>query len=107
MDVDSPSISAQAFHSRVYGSLLSKFTGWSVLLVGQVLKVVGGTAALRASDGQSVTVNMQPGSSYTTEFVEILGTVVDSQTVQELQAREVQQSCGKYYTSGGSQFAFV
>lgn len=96
MDVDGSGVSAAAVHPRVNGALLAKYVGKSVLLVGQVLKVDGDTAMLRASDGMEVSVTMQPGSSYNTQYVEVLGVVVNSSQVNELQAREFEKACGKF-----------
>ena len=65
----------------------------SVLLVGKVLEVKGSLAILEASDGGRVTVNTQPGTNITAQYIEVLARVVDNETVSEMQVREFPNDC--------------
>eukprot|EP01083_Nonionella_stella_P020360 56459_1 len=68
---------------RVNGSLLGRYVGQTVLLVGQVTQASADQAQLAAADGEAVTVRTNGMAAYETTFVEIKGKVVDQRTIEQ------------------------
>ncbi|GAB9463705.1 hypothetical protein Gpo141_00001154 [Globisporangium polare] len=71
---------------RVNKKTLSAYIGRTVALVGSVESHMPTAVVLRASDGGIVNVNPAPGSDYSSKVVEVIGRVVDSETIQEFKA---------------------
>lgn len=66
---------------RVGYSQLKDFIGKRVIFVGKVENLESGVVHLQAPDGSRVKV--QANSTYDTAYVEVLGTVVDPETIRE------------------------
>ncbi|RLN49023.1 hypothetical protein BBJ29_004334 [Phytophthora kernoviae] len=69
--------------ARVNKQTMTNFMGRTVALVGAVESHTPTAVVLRTSDGQLVNVTPQPGSDYGSKVVEVIGRVVDSETIQE------------------------
>ena len=83
------------FKPRVNAALMSRFQNKTVLLVGQVLpSQQPGIGLLRAPDGQTVTVQLAPGSTFQQDFVEVEGTVVGQNRLQEANHHEIYEAVG-------------
>ncbi|KAL7694005.1 putative replication factor A protein [Plasmopara halstedii] len=68
---------------RVNKKTMSEYIGTTVALVGAVESHRPTAVVLRTSDGGIVNVTPQPGSDYGSRFVEVIGRVIDSETIQE------------------------
>ncbi|KAJ0405592.1 hypothetical protein ATCC90586_000369 [Pythium insidiosum] len=68
---------------RVNKKTLGAYVGRTVALVGLVESHQPTAVVLRASDGGMVNVAPQPGSDYTSKYVEVIGRVQDSETIGE------------------------
>lgn len=66
---------------RVGFAQLKNFIGKSVLFAGKVESIDNGLVVLQAPDGSRV--HIQATSHFDAPFVEVLGTVVDPQTIRE------------------------
>ena len=85
------------FKPRVNGALMSRFQNKTVLLVGQVLpSQQPGIGLLRAPDGQTVTVQLTPGSTFQQDFVEVEGTVLGQNRLQEASHYEIYEAVGEF-----------
>ena len=83
------------FKPRVNAALMSRFQNKTVLLVGQVLpSQQPGIGLLRAPDGQTVTVQLAPGSTFQQDFVEVEGTVLGQNRLQEASHHEIYEAVG-------------
>lgn len=74
MNADSPT-------PRVGYSQLKDFIGKRVLFVGKVDTIEGGIVQLLAPDGSRVKVHAN--TPFDTAFVEVLGTVMDPESIRE------------------------
>ena len=84
------------FKPRVNAALMSRFQNKTVLLVGQVLpSQQPGIGLLRAPDGQTVTVQLAPGSTFQHDFVEVEGTVLGQNRLQEASHHEIYEAVGE------------
>ncbi|TDH71532.1 hypothetical protein CCR75_002175 [Bremia lactucae] len=68
---------------RVNKTTMGGYVGHTVAVVGTVEKHSPTAVVLRTSDGGIVNVTPQPGSDYGSKVVEVIGRVVDSETLQE------------------------
>ncbi|TMW55788.1 hypothetical protein Poli38472_010670 [Pythium oligandrum] len=68
---------------RVNKKTMGSFVGRTVAIVGAVESHMPTAVVLRTSDGGMVNVNPMPGSDYSSKFVEVIGRVVDNNTLQE------------------------
>lgn len=66
---------------RVGYSQLKDFIGKRVIFVGKMDTVEGGIVHLHAPDGSRVKVHAN--STYDTTYVEVLGTVIDPESIRE------------------------
>ena len=66
--------------------MIPQFAGQRVCVVGQVMSQNGEVATLQCSAGQSVNVQMNPGSQYNTTFVEVVGIAGGDGSVREERA---------------------
>ncbi|RLN88477.1 hypothetical protein BBJ28_00011989 [Nothophytophthora sp. Chile5] len=71
---------------RVNKKTMGAYVGRTVALVGAVESHTPTAAVLRTSDGEIVNVKPQPGSNYGSKVVEVIGRVVDTETIQEFKA---------------------
>ena len=84
------------FKPRVNAALMSRYQNKTVLLVGQVLpSQQPGIGLLRAPDGQTVTVQLVPGSTFQQDFVEVEGTVLGQNRLQEASHHEIYEAVGE------------
>ncbi|ETP31125.1 hypothetical protein F442_19988 [Phytophthora nicotianae P10297] len=68
---------------RVNKKTMGAYVGRTVALVGAVESHSPTAVVLRTSDGEIVNVTTQPGTDYGSKVVEVIGRVVDSETIQE------------------------
>ncbi|KAI9916045.1 hypothetical protein PsorP6_007197 [Peronosclerospora sorghi] len=68
---------------RVNKNTMGAHKGHTVALVGAVVSHSPTAVVLRTSDGGIVNVVPQPGSDYGSKVVEVIGRVVDTETIQE------------------------
>ncbi|KAG3082361.1 hypothetical protein PI124_g19196 [Phytophthora idaei] len=68
---------------RVNKKTMGAYVGHTVALVGAVESHSHTAVVLRTSDGEIVNVTTQPGTDYGSKVVEVIGRVVDSETIQE------------------------
>eukprot|EP00752_Nemacystus_decipiens_P011908 g10559.t1 len=75
---------------RVNASVLDQYVGHTVCLVGRVLSTSEGASesVLETSDGKEVTIKMAPGSTWTSEYVEVIGHLHEDQKVQEFKSTD-------------------
>ncbi|RLN32428.1 hypothetical protein BBJ28_00002281 [Nothophytophthora sp. Chile5] len=71
---------------RVNKKTMGAYVGRTVALVGAVESHTPTAVVLRTSDGEIVNVKPQPGSNYGSKMVEVIGRVVDTETIQEFKA---------------------
>uniref|UniRef100_M4C0N3 Replication factor A protein 3 n=1 Tax=Hyaloperonospora arabidopsidis (strain Emoy2) TaxID=559515 RepID=M4C0N3_HYAAE len=76
-------VTGNATSPRVNKKSMGAYVGHTVALVGAIESHSPTAVVLRTSDGGIVNVTPQPGSDYGSKVVEVIGRVVDSQTIQE------------------------
>ncbi|GAA6040492.1 hypothetical protein JCM8097_005432 [Rhodosporidiobolus ruineniae] len=70
---------------RVNAAKLAEFgPGKIVRLIGKVISLDDDTAILQASDGGQVTVKLNGMNTYSDSFVEVIGTITESDAMKEL-----------------------
>ncbi|CAD6569607.1 MAG: hypothetical protein TREMPRED_005329 [Tremellales sp. Tagirdzhanova-0007] len=69
---------------RINSRLLSQYKGHTVRLTAKVLKIVGETATVQASDGGEIGIHLSREIHIEDTFVEIIGSVKDDLTVKAL-----------------------
>ncbi|CAH0487559.1 unnamed protein product [Peronospora farinosa] len=74
---------SNATSPRVNKKTMKAYIGHTVALVGAVESHSPTAVVLRTSDGDIVNVTPQPGSDYGSKVVEVIGRVVDTETIQE------------------------
>ncbi|CAM9104965.1 unnamed protein product, partial [Laminaria digitata] len=75
---------------RVNGAVLGQFVGRTVAVVGKVVSHQEGAAEaqLETSDGKTITVQVPPGSSWTSQYVEVIGHLHDEGSLQEFKSTD-------------------
>ncbi|CAN0076809.1 unnamed protein product [Ectocarpus sp. 12 AP-2014] len=75
---------------RVNGAVLSQFLGNTVCVVGKVLSYQEGDpeAQLETSDGAKITVQMTAGSTWTSQYVEVIGHLHETDRLQEFKSTD-------------------
>mmetsp|Transcript_12359 Transcript_12359/g.30306 ORF Transcript_12359/g.30306 Transcript_12359/m.30306 type:complete len:110 (-) Transcript_12359:280-609(-) len=70
---------------RVNYEAMQRFVGQKVSLFAELKSVEQGRVIVKTSDEADVTVvgNLQSGTPYDSQFVEIIGRVVDARTIEE------------------------
>ncbi|DAZ95004.1 TPA: hypothetical protein N0F65_003630, partial [Lagenidium giganteum] len=77
---------AEGTAPRVNKKTMGSYVGRTVALVGAVESHMPTAVVLRTSDGGHVNVKPAPGSDYGSKVVEVIGRVLDSETIQEFKA---------------------
>ncbi|CAM9098396.1 unnamed protein product [Ascophyllum nodosum] len=75
---------------RVNGAVLEQFLGQTVCLVGKVISHQEGApdAELETSDGVRITVTLAAGSTWTSQYVEVIGHLHEDSTLQEFKSTD-------------------
>eukprot|EP00903_Cladosiphon_okamuranus_P014002 g13021.t1 len=75
---------------RVNGSVLDQYVGNNVCVVGRVVSHSEGASesVLETSDGKNVTIKMAPGSTWTSQYVEVIGHLHEDLTVEEFKTSD-------------------
>ncbi|ORX39890.1 replication factor A protein 3 [Kockovaella imperatae] len=69
---------------RINASLLAKYRGQTVRLPAKVVKIVGSTATVEASDGGQIGVHLGRDMHIADTYVEIIGSVKDDLSLKAL-----------------------
>ncbi|CAN0041586.1 unnamed protein product [Scytosiphon promiscuus] len=75
---------------RVNGAVMNQFLGNTVCVVGKVVAHQEGDSEsqIETSDGTTITVTMSPGSSWTSQYVEVIGHLHEGNTLQEFKSSD-------------------
>ncbi|KAI0792316.1 replication factor A protein 3 [Abortiporus biennis] len=71
---------------RVNSARLANFVGQTVRITCKVRKFMNHQATVECSDGGEVTINMSPAADISDPFIEVIGKVLDSTTIQMMAA---------------------
>ncbi|ORX95555.1 replication factor A protein 3 [Basidiobolus meristosporus CBS 931.73] len=69
---------------RINSSMLGQHTNKTVRIVGKVMQLQEGSALIESSDHGQISVSLNPGTTFSTPYVEIIGIVQQDLSVQEL-----------------------
>ncbi|KAK9703696.1 hypothetical protein K7432_010587 [Basidiobolus ranarum] len=69
---------------RINSSMLSQYINTTVRIVGKVMQLQEPNALIESSDHGQISVSLNPGTTFTSQYVEIIGIVQQDLSVQEL-----------------------
>ncbi|CAN0394227.1 unnamed protein product [Pylaiella littoralis] len=75
---------------RVNGAVLEQFVGQTVCIVGKIVSHEEGApeSQIETSDGRKLTIRMAAGSSWTSQYVEVVGHVHEGGQVEEFKSTD-------------------
>lgn len=82
---------------RVNFSTMQRYVGKKVLLAVQVQQMQNGQVIAQTSDKGQVTI-ISNGTPFEGSFIEVLGTVTTSTTIQEEEHTNLSENFSKWYT---------